>query len=158
LEDRSHIVEFVDVQVIVWPKILRIDSAILIGDREGGLYRLSGYLAQALVHENIHFCELWHQIFSYLHYMSLLVLKRMVTCIPQIWVEHEDNFVGYNETLKAYRIYILGQHQIEVSRDVTFDQEVAFRGSKESYMEIDNEEKEALKYNGIDLYSLVVHP
>ena len=29
-------------------------------------------------------------------------------------------FVGYNETSKAYRIYIPGQRYIEVSRDVTF--------------------------------------
>jgi hypothetical protein len=41
-------------------------------------------------------------------------------------------FVGYNETSKAYKIYIPGQRQIEVSRDVTFDEEVAFRRSRES--------------------------
>ena len=40
-------------------------------------------------------------------------------------------FVGYSETSKAYRIYILGQRYIEVSRDVTFHEEVAFRGFKE---------------------------
>ena len=38
-------------------------------------------------------------------------------------------FVGYSETSKAYRIYILGQRNIEVSRDVTFHKEVAFRHS-----------------------------
>lgn len=51
--------------------------------------------------------------------------------------------MGYSETSKAYRIYIPGQRQIEVNRDVTFDGEVAFRRSKESHMEIDNEEQEA---------------
>jgi hypothetical protein len=30
----------------------------------------------------------------------------------------KGTFVGYNETSKAYIIYIPGQHQIEVSRDV----------------------------------------
>ena len=29
-------------------------------------------------------------------------------------------FVGYSENSKAYRIYVPGQRQIEVSRDVTF--------------------------------------
>ena len=40
-------------------------------------------------------------------------------------------FVGYNESSKAYRIYVLGQRQIEVSRDVTFHEEAAFKKSRE---------------------------
>ena len=40
-------------------------------------------------------------------------------------------FVGYSETSKAYQIYVLGQKFIEVSRDVTFHEEVAFRRSRE---------------------------
>ena len=55
----------------------------------------------------------------------------------------KGNFVGYSETSKAYQIYILIERQIEVSRDVTFDEEVAFKRSRESHMEIDGEELEA---------------
>jgi len=44
-------------------------------------------------------------------------------------------FVGYNENSKAYRIYVLGQRQIEVSRDVTFHEEAAFRKSREIQQE-----------------------
>jgi hypothetical protein len=51
----------------------------------------------------------------------------------------KGTFVGYNESSKAYRIYIPGQRQIEVSRDVIFEEEIAFRRSKESEMEIDSE-------------------
>jgi hypothetical protein len=40
-------------------------------------------------------------------------------------------FVGYSETSKAFKIYVLGQRHIEVSRDVTFHEEVAFKQSKE---------------------------
>jgi hypothetical protein len=47
--------------------------------------------------------------------------------------------VGYNESSKAYLIYIPGQRQIEVSRDVIFEEEIAFRRFRESQMEIDNE-------------------
>lgn len=32
-------------------------------------------------------------------------------------------FVGYCENSKAYRIYILGQRKVEISRDVTFDED-----------------------------------
>ena len=35
-------------------------------------------------------------------------------------------FVGYNESSKAYRIYIPSERQIEVSKDVTFEKEEAF--------------------------------
>jgi hypothetical protein len=34
----------------------------------------------------------------------------------------KGTFVGYSESSKAYRIYIQGQRQIEVSRDVTFEE------------------------------------
>jgi hypothetical protein len=47
--------------------------------------------------------------------------------------------VGYNESLKAYRIYIPSQRQIEVSRDVIFEKEIAFHRSIESQMEIGSE-------------------
>jgi hypothetical protein len=39
-------------------------------------------------------------------------------------------FVGYCEVSKAFRIYILGQHHIEISRDVNFDQDAALKKYK----------------------------
>jgi hypothetical protein len=36
-------------------------------------------------------------------------------------------------------VYILGQRQIEVSKDVIFEEEIALRRSRESQMEIDSE-------------------
>jgi hypothetical protein len=52
----------------------------------------------------------------------------------------KGTFVGYSETSKAYIIYILGQRQIEISRDVTFDEDEAFKRSRESHMDEDREE------------------
>jgi hypothetical protein len=49
--------------------------------------------------------------------------------------------VGYSETSKAYRIYVPGKKFIEVSRDVTFHEEAAFRHSRE--LPCDTEEQEA---------------
>jgi hypothetical protein len=51
----------------------------------------------------------------------------------------KGTFVGYSESSKAHRIYIPGQRQIEVSRDVTFEEEVAFQKSREAQMEIDGD-------------------
>jgi transposase InsO family protein len=39
-------------------------------------------------------------------------------------------FVGYCEVSKAFRIYIPGQHHIEISRDVTFDEDATLKKSK----------------------------
>ena len=52
-------------------------------------------------------------------------------------------FVGYSETSKAYRIYVPGQRQIEISRDVTFDEDATFLRSRESHLDVEIEEQEA---------------
>jgi hypothetical protein len=44
-------------------------------------------------------------------------------------------FVGYSESSNAYRICILEQHKIEVSRDVTFNEKMAFKKSIEETIE-----------------------
>jgi hypothetical protein len=49
----------------------------------------------------------------------------------------KGNFVGYNDTLKYYRIYIPRQRQIEIDWDVTFYEEEAFKISRESHMDED---------------------
>jgi hypothetical protein len=43
--------------------------------------------------------------------------------------------VGYNENSKAYKIYVPGQRQIEVSKFVTFHEEAAFKKSRELQQE-----------------------
>jgi hypothetical protein len=40
-------------------------------------------------------------------------------------------FVGYSENSKTYKIYVPGQRKIEVSRDVTFREEVVFKKFRE---------------------------
>jgi len=44
-------------------------------------------------------------------------------------------FVGYSKTSKGFRIYIPGSHQIEISRDVTFDEDATFIKSKKIHVE-----------------------
>jgi hypothetical protein len=56
----------------------------------------------------------------------------------------KGTFVGYRELSKAYQIYIPGQRQIKVCRDVFFEKEVAFRRSRGSHMKIDNETQEEM--------------
>jgi hypothetical protein len=56
----------------------------------------------------------------------------------------KGTFVGYSESSKSYRIYISGQRQIEVSRNVYFEEEVAFRKSRRSHIETDSEREEEM--------------
>ena len=51
----------------------------------------------------------------------------------QRWNPHTRK--GYSENSKAYRIYVPGQRQIEVSKDVTFHEEAAFKKSRELQQE-----------------------
>jgi hypothetical protein len=43
--------------------------------------------------------------------------------------------VGHSDSSKSYRIYVLEQHRIEVSRDITFNERMAFRKSIEETIE-----------------------
>jgi hypothetical protein len=53
-------------------------------------------------------------------------------------------FVGYSETSKAYRVYIPGHRQIEISRDVTFDEDATFNRSRQNHIdEVHDEEPKA---------------
>jgi hypothetical protein len=44
-------------------------------------------------------------------------------------------YVGYCEVSKAFRVYILGYHHIEISRDVTFDEDAAVKKSRRCQLE-----------------------
>ena len=54
----------------------------------------------------------------------------------------KGTFVGYSKFSKAYGIYIRGSRHIEVSRDVTFEEEMTVRKGRGSDMEINDEEME----------------
>jgi hypothetical protein len=47
----------------------------------------------------------------------------------------KGTFVGYSDTSKAYRVYIPNHWKIDISRDVTFDEDVAFHKSKQGCAE-----------------------
>jgi hypothetical protein len=44
-------------------------------------------------------------------------------------------FDGYCEVSKAFRIYILGYHHIEINRDVTFDEDATLKRSRKCHLE-----------------------
>ena len=50
-----------DGQVLMWPKGKNIEDAIIIGEEEGGLYKLKGHAETTLVHDSTDTSsELWN--------------------------------------------------------------------------------------------------
>jgi hypothetical protein len=84
LDKKGFRVAFVDGQVLMWHRGNNFDDAVVIGVEDGGLYNLKGHSNSALVHDIVNPSELWHRIFSRLHYESLLVVSKMVTVLLEI--------------------------------------------------------------------------
>ena len=58
-------------------------------------------------------------------------------------------FVGYSESSKAYRVYILGFRKIETRRYVTFDEDATFSRSKMNHTyEVNDEVPKAPRETG----------
>jgi hypothetical protein len=83
MEDRGFVVTFQRGQVLIHLEKAIPDSAVVIGVREGTLYRLQGKLVQDFVHVSDNLCELWHRRLGHLHYRALLILRGIVTSIPK---------------------------------------------------------------------------
>ena len=64
--------------------------AMEIWVKEGNVYRLLGNPIQALVHETMNPCELWHKRFGHLNYHALPSLPKMVTGMPLLNLEYDS--------------------------------------------------------------------
>ena len=71
-------VAFIDGQVIMWQKGKTIDDGIVIGEQEGGLYKLKGHSEQALIHDIVESNELWHRRLAHVHYRALIIASKAV--------------------------------------------------------------------------------
>lgn len=83
----------------------------------------------------------YFHIFGFLMYMHVLVEKKTKLQSPR----EKGIFVGYNETLKAYMIFILAQRKTVVRRDVKFKDNLASIKSYEALRVIEDEEQEVSK-------------
>ena len=76
LDAKGMRVAFIDGQVIMWPIGKTIDDAVVIGEQEGGLYRLKGQPKQDLVHDSVEPNELWHRRLAHVHYRGLPMVRK----------------------------------------------------------------------------------
>ena len=89
LDTKGMRVSFVDVQVLMWSKGKTIDDAVVIGEQEGGLYKLKGQPEQALVHDSVEPSELWHRRLTHVHYRALPLASKVVEGLPEIQAKHD---------------------------------------------------------------------
>jgi hypothetical protein len=89
LENKGYKVDFSYGKVISWNKKSSMYYARVIGVQEDGLYRLTFRLVQALIHDSISLRELWRRRLAHLHYRALPALRKMMTGLPKIHVEHD---------------------------------------------------------------------
>ena len=83
-------VAFVDGQVLMWPKGKTIGEVVVIGEQEGGLYKLKGQPKQALVHDSGEPNEIWHRRLAHVHYRALPPASKDVEGLPEIQIKHDD--------------------------------------------------------------------
>ena len=95
LDAKGMRVAFIDGQVIMWPKGKTIDDAVVIGEQEGGLYKLKGHPEQALVHDTVEPNELSHRRLAHMHYRALPVASKAVECLPEFREKHDGVYKGY---------------------------------------------------------------
>jgi hypothetical protein len=90
LEDKGYMVTFMKKKALLWPEDGELSSAIMIGVREGGLYKVPGRPIHALVHSTVSPCEVWHRRFGHLHFRALPSLQKMVSGMPVFQFEHDS--------------------------------------------------------------------
>ena len=78
-----------DGKVLIWKKGKTIDDVVEIGVEEGWIYKLKGHADSTLETSMINPCELWHKRISHIHYKFLPVVRKVVTNLPEIQIEHE---------------------------------------------------------------------
>ena len=90
LEDKGYTVAFSKGKALMWPTNEGMSSSMEIGVKVGNVYRLLGNPIQALVHETMNPCELWHKRFGHLNYRALPSLPKMVTSLPSLSLVHDS--------------------------------------------------------------------
>jgi hypothetical protein len=71
LESKGYTIAFSKGKDLMWPSNESMSSAMIIGVQEGGLYKISSQVIQALAHEMINPYKLWHKRFGHLNYNAL---------------------------------------------------------------------------------------
>ena len=73
----------------MWPKGKNIEDADIIGEEEGGLYKIKGHSETTLVDESTNPTELWHRRLAYIDYKALMHVNKIVIGLADMKIKHE---------------------------------------------------------------------
>ena len=99
LDAKGMWVAFIDGQVIMWAKGKNIDDVIVIGEQEGGLYKLKGHPEQAMVHDTVEPSELWHRRLAHVHYEHYLLQEKLL----KVFQKSKQNMMGSAKDVQRER-------------------------------------------------------
>ena len=71
-----------------------IEYGVVIGEEEGGLYKVKGHLETSLIHEITSPSELWNRSIAHINYKALPYLRKVVIGLPYLKIDHEGNYKG----------------------------------------------------------------
>ena len=78
----------------MWSKGKALEDVMVIGEEEGGLYKLKGHPKTTLVHEINSLSELWHRSLAHINYKALPYVCKVVTGLSYLNIDHEGTCKG----------------------------------------------------------------
>ena len=78
----------------MWSKGKTLEDVVVIGEEEGGLYKLKRHPETSLVHESTSSSELWHRRLAHINYKELPCVRKVATGLPYLKIDHEGTCKG----------------------------------------------------------------
>ena len=94
LDRKGYRVSFIDGKVLMWSKGKILEDDVVIGEEEGGLYKFKVNPETSLFHETTSSSELWHRRLDDINYKELSYVRKVVTGLPDLNIDHEGTFKG----------------------------------------------------------------
>ena len=73
----------------MWSKGKELEDVVVIGEEEGGLYKIKEHPETTLVHETTSSSELWHIRFGHIICKELYYVSKVVIGLPYLKIDHE---------------------------------------------------------------------
>ena len=97
LDKKGYRVSFINGQVLMWSKGKTLEYAMVIGEEEGGLYKLKGHPETSLFHETTSSSELWNMRITCINYKAFPYVSKVVIELPYLKIDHEGTCKGCKE-------------------------------------------------------------